>query len=162
MWHLQRQQMWYRIKFNLLLLPLLLAGGLSLAEVSHADELSGWSGRELALTPHPSEPVTTGPFAGVTFTPEQQIRLQQMMLEQQYAHQKRLLEIAEIQQALSKLYLAEYWDVAAIDAAYGEIFKRQQQTFRAMAEARNEIYALLSPEQKQSIQSPLQPRTEGN
>ncbi|HEA26318.1 MAG TPA: hypothetical protein ENH92_04275 [Ectothiorhodospiraceae bacterium] len=44
--------------------------------------------------------------------------------------------------------MAEKWDVDAINKVYEEIFAEQKKTIGAMAKARNDVYALMSKEQK--------------
>lgn len=102
-------------------------------------------GSGMMLTPPPP------PFAGVQFTPEQQQRINAMMEQERVAHQERLGRMHRSQQKLQQLYQAEIWDPRAITSAYDEIFAEQRKTVEAMAKARNRVYELMTPEQRQQM-----------
>jgi Spy/CpxP family protein refolding chaperone len=93
----------------------------------------------------------TGPFAGVQFNESQRKLISEMMEKERKANQQRVEAMQAAQQRLQQIYTSEKWDVDAINKVYEEIFAEQKKTITAMAKARNEVYELMTKEQKEQM-----------
>lgn len=89
-----------------------------------------------------------GPFAGVQFNDEQRKKISEMMEQERENNQQRVQAMEAAQQKLQKVYMSEKWDVNEINKIYDEIFAEQKKTIAAMARARNDVYELMTQEQK--------------
>lgn len=123
--------------------------------------MAGPGARQYGADPAAVPPVPP-PFAGMQFSGEQRKRIDAMMNREREAHQQRIERMHKAQAKLQQLYQADVWDTGAITAVYDEIFAEQRNTIKAMAEARNSVFALLSEEQRaQMKQNELQMRRFG-
>lgn len=98
------------------------------------------------------------PFAGVQFTAAQRKTISEMMAKEREAHRKRIVVMQQAQATLRKLYQADTWDTRAIIKVYDEIFAEERNTIKAMAQARNRVYDMLSEEQRAQMRYAQQQR----
>jgi len=100
------------------------------------------------MMPGMRNPQGAGPFAGVQFNEKQRKMIREMMEKERKSNQQRIKAMKAAQEKLQKVYMSEKWDVKEINKIYEEIFAEQKKTIAAMAKARNEVYELMTKEQK--------------
>lgn len=77
--------------------------------------------------------------------------IREMMAKERESNKQRVEAMRAAQAKLQKIYMSEKWDVTAINKIYDEIFAEQKKTIESMAKARNEVYEMLTKEQKSQM-----------
>jgi len=102
----------------------------------------GMGPEESAVSPAPP------PFADIQFTDAQRKTIGQMMAKEREAHRKRITVMQQAETKLRQLLSADTWDTKAILSVYDQIFTAERSTIEAMAAEHNQIYSMLSKEQR--------------
>ena len=100
-------------------------------------------------------PGMMGPYwgSGLDLTPEQQARINKIQDETRKAHWALMGEMMNQQARLRDLNQAPKRDEAAIDAAYKEFGKLQQQMYDSAVAAHKRMEAVLTKEQQEKLRS---------
>ena len=100
-------------------------------------------------------PGMMGPYwgSGLDLTPEQQAKINKIQDETRKAHWALMGEMMNQQARLRDLNQAPKRDEAAIDAAYKEFGKLQQQMYDSAVAAHKRMEAVLTKEQQEKLRS---------
>jgi len=100
-------------------------------------------------------PGMMGPYwgSGLDLTPEQQAKINKIQDETRKAHWALMGEMMNQQAKLRDLNLAPKRDEAAIDAAYKEFGKLQQQMYDSAVAAHKRMEAVLTKEQQEKLRN---------
>lgn len=92
-----------------------------------------------------------GGLAGLNLTDDQRKAINKIMDDQQKAQYDAYGKIMQQNSKLRDLYSQDKWDANAITGAYDQIQKQRLAMLRSRIDARNKIYDVLTPQQRQQF-----------
>jgi Spy/CpxP family protein refolding chaperone len=92
-----------------------------------------------------------GPLWELNLTADQKKKIDALMAQQREQHWSIMRALSDDNAKLRTLYAADPLDATAIGKVYDDIFKNQRAMIDSGIKARNQIYAMLTPEQKNQL-----------
>jgi Spy/CpxP family protein refolding chaperone len=92
-----------------------------------------------------------GPLWQLNLTADQKKKIDALMTQQREQHWSIMRSMSDDYAKLRTLYAADPLDANAIGKVYDDIFKNQRAMIDSGIKARNQIYGMLTPEQKNQL-----------
>jgi Spy/CpxP family protein refolding chaperone len=96
-------------------------------------------------------------FGGLNLNEQQRKEVSKVLDEQQKRQYELMGKSMELRSKLRNLYAQETWDSSAITGVYDQLAKIQSDMVKSRIAARNRIYNVLTPEQRQQYRTWLDP-----